>query len=111
MCYTIQLLHQGETMKLVPIRDRIVIKLLEAETKTASGIVIPDAATEKPSQGDVLAVGTGRIAEDGTIVPMVIKSGDRVLFGQHAGQTVKVDNEEFRILREEDVMAIVKQGE
>lgn len=98
-------------MKLVPIRDRIVIKLLEAETKTASGIVIPDSATEKPSQGDVLSVGTGKVAEDGTIVPMVVKAGDRVLFGQHAGQTVKLDNEEFRILREEDVMAIVNQGE
>ena len=103
--------QQGETMKLQPIRDRIVIKLLEAETKTASGIVIPDAATEKPTQGEVLAVGTGKLSEDGTVVPMVVKAGDRVLFGQHAGQTVKVDNEEFRILREEDVMAIVKQGE
>jgi chaperonin GroES len=98
-------------MKLVPIRDRIVIKLLEAETKTASGIVIPDSATEKPTQGEVLAVGTGFVGEDGRVVPMVIKAGDRVLFGQHAGQTVKLDNEEFRILREEDVMAIVKQGE
>lgn len=98
-------------MKLVPIRDRIVIKLLEAETKTAFGIVIPDSAAEKPSQGDVLAVGAGKIAEDGTLVPMVVKAGDRVLFGQHAGQTVKLDNEEFRILREEDVVAIVKQGE
>ena len=103
--------QQGETMKLQPIRDRIVIKLLEAETKTASGIFIPDAATEKPTQGEVLAVGTGKLAEDGTVVPMVVKAGDRVLFGQHAGQTVKVDNEEYRILREEDVMAIVKQGE
>ena len=98
-------------MKLQPIRDRIVIKMVEAETTTASGLVIPDSATEKPSQGDVLAVGTGKIAEDGTIVPMVIQAGDRVLFGQHAGQTVKIEKEEFRILREEDVMAVIKQGE
>lgn len=98
-------------MKLQPIRDRIVIKMVEAETKTAAGIVIPDSATEKPSQGDVLAVGTGKIAPDGSVVPMVIQAGDRVLFGQHAGQTVKLDNEEFRILREEDVMAVIKQGE
>jgi len=98
-------------MKLVPIRDRIVIKMVEAETKTASGIVIPDAAAEKPSQGDVLAVGTGKINPDGTTTPMVIKAGDRVLFGQFAGQIVKVDNEEFRILKEEDVMAVIKQGE
>ena len=98
-------------MKLQPIRDRIVIKMVEAETKTASGIVIPDAAAEKPSQGDVLAVGTGKITADGTVVPMVIKEGDRVLFGQFAGQVVKVENEEFRILKEEDVMAVIKQGE
>ena len=98
-------------MKLQPIRDRIVIKMVEAETKTASGIVIPDAAAEKPSQGDVLAVGTGKLTPEGTIVPMVIKEGDRVLFGQFAGQVVKVDKEEFRILKEEDVMAVIKQGE
>ena len=98
-------------MKLKPIRDRLVVRVLEAETVTKSGLVIPDAAAEKPSQGDVLAVGTGKIAEDGTIVPMVVQAGDRVLFGQHAGQTVKVDGEDYRILREEDVMAIVKQGE
>lgn len=98
-------------MKLQPIRDRIVIKMVEAETKTASGIVIPDSATEKPSQGDVLAVGTGKVNPDGSVVPMVIRTGDRVLFGQFAGQTVKVDKEEYRILREEDVMAVIKQGE
>lgn len=98
-------------MKLQPIRDRIVIKLLEAETKTASGIVIPDNAAEKPSQGEVLAAGGGKIAPDGTVVPMVVKAGDRVLFSKHAGQTVKVDKEEYLIMREDDVMAIVKQGE
>lgn len=98
-------------MKLQPIRDRIVIKLVEAETKTAAGIVIPDAATEKPSQGEVLAVGTGKIAPDGTQVAMVVRAGDRVLFSKHAGQTVKVDGEEFVIMREDDVMAVLKQGE
>ena len=98
-------------MNLKPVRDRIIVRLTEAETVSRGGIVIPDAAAEKPSQGNVLAVGTGKVAEDGTVVPMVIKAGDRVLFSQHAGQTVKLDNEEFRILREEDVMAIVNQGE
>ena len=105
------LLYQGETMKLVPIRDRIVIKLLDAETRTASGLVIPDAAAEKPSQGDVLAAGTGKIDIDGKLVPMVVKAGDRVLFSKHAGQTVKLEGEEFLIMREDDVMAIVNQGE
>ncbi len=98
-------------MKLKPIRDRIVIRLLEAETKTASGLIIPDAAAEKPSQGEVLAAGSGRITEDGAIVPMEVKEGDRVLFSKHAGQTVKIDSEEYHILKEDDVMAIVQQGE
>lgn len=94
-------------MKLTPIRDRIVVRLLEAETVTKSGIVIPDAAAEKPNQGEVLAAGTGKIAEDGTTVPMVVKAGDRVLFSKFAGQSVKIDNEEFHILKEDDVMAII----
>lgn len=98
-------------MKLRPIRDRIVIRLLEAETVTKSGLVIPDNAAEKPSQGEVLAAGGGRVAEDGSIVPMAIREGDRVLFSKHAGQTVKVNDQEFHILREDDVMAIVEQGE
>ena len=94
-------------MKLTPIRDRIVVRLLEAETVTKSGIVIPDAAAEKPNQGEVLAAGTGKIAEDGTTVPMVVKAGDRVLFSKFAGQSVKIDNEEFHILKEDDVLAII----
>lgn len=94
-------------MKLTPIRDRIVVRLLEAETVTKSGIVIPDAAAEKPNQGEVLAAGTGKIAEDGTTVPMVVKAGDRVLFSKFTGQSVKIDNEEFHILKEDDVMAII----
>jgi chaperonin GroES len=98
-------------MKLKPIRDRIVVQMLEAETVTKSGLVIPDAAAEKPSQGDVLAVGTGKLAEDGTIVPMVIQTGDRVLFAKTAGQKVKIDDQEYLIMREEDVMAVVNQGE
>ena len=98
-------------MKLVPIRDRIVVKLLEAETKTASGLVIPDAAAEKPSQGDVIAAGTGKLKADGEIVPLVVQAGDRVLFSKMAGQTVKVEGEEYLIMREDDIMAIVRQGE
>jgi chaperonin GroES len=95
-------------MNFKPIRDRIVIKMSEAETVTKTGLVIPDAAAEKPSQGQVLAAGAGRITEDGTMIPMEVKAGDRVLFSKHAGQTVKVDGEEYRIMREDDVMAIVQ---
>ena len=98
-------------MNLKPIKDRIVIRLLEAETQTKSGLIIPDAAVEKPSQGEVLSAGTGRVTKDGTVVPMEVKTGDRVLFGKHAGQTVKVNGEELHILREDDVMAVVNKGE
>ena len=98
-------------MKIKPIRDRIVVKPIANETKTQSGIFIPDTAVEKPLQGEVLAVGSGRLAEDGTIVPLEIKAGDRVLFGGNAGQTVKLEGEEQLILREEEVIAVVEQGE
>ena len=101
-------LKKGVVMNLRPIRDRIVIRLLEAETATKSGIIIPDAATEKPSQGTVLAAGPGRITEDGTLIPTEIKVGDQVLFGKYAGQPIKIDGEEYHILKEDDVMAIVE---
>lgn len=97
-------------MKLKPVRDRIIVRLTEAETTTAGGIVIPDAAAEKPSQGEVLAVGSGRIAADGQVISMEVRTGDRVLFGKFAGQTVKVDGSEYHILKEEDVFAVIQQG-
>jgi chaperonin GroES len=95
-------------MNLKPTRDRIVIRLLEAETQTKSGIFIPDSSVEKPSRGEVLATGGGRITEDGTIIPMEVQQGDCVLFTKHAGQAVKVDGNEYLILKEDDVMAIVE---
>lgn len=95
-------------MQLKPIRDRVVIRLVEAETATKSGIIIPDAAVEKPDQGEILATGEGRVTEDGVVIPLEVKTGDRVLFGKHAGQSVKVDGKEYRILKEDDIMAIVE---
>lgn len=95
-------------MNLKPTRDRIVVKMLEAETMTKSGLFIPDAVAEKPNQGDVIAAGEGRITDDGKLIPMEVKAGDRILFGKHAGQTVKVDGVEYHILKEDDVMAIVE---
>lgn len=97
-------------MNLVPVRDRIVVRSLEAETVTKTGIVIPDAAAEKPQQGEVLAVGTGRVTDQGVVVPLEVKIGDRVLFGKYAGQSVKINNQDLLVLKEDDVMAIV-QGE
>jgi chaperonin GroES len=95
-------------MQLKPIRDRVVIRLVEAETSTKSGIIIPDAAVEKPDQGEILATGEGRITEDGVVIPLEVKTGDRVLFSKNAGQAVKVDGNEYRILKEDDIMAIVE---
>jgi chaperonin GroES len=91
-----------------PIRDRILVKPEDTDKVTASGIVIPDNAAEKPLKGKVLAVGTGKVTEDGNIVPLVIKEGDTVLYGKYAGQTVKIDDVEHLIMKEDDIMAIVQ---
>ena len=93
-------------MKLRPLADRVIVKRLENEPKTASGIVLPENAAEKPDQGEVLAVGPGRF-EEGKQVPMNVKVGDRVLFGKYSGQTVKVDGEELLVMKEDDLFAVV----
>ena len=98
-------------MKLNPLHDRVVVKRIEADTQTSSGIIIPDAAAEKPDQGTVLAVGAGRRTEAGTIVPMSLNVDDTVLFGKYAGQTVTIQGEEVLILKEEEIYAIIEQGE
>ena len=95
-------------MKLRPLHDRVIVKRLEAETKSAGGIVIPDTATEKPVKGKVVAVGTGKIQEDGKVCPMAVKAGDKVLFGKYSGTEVKVEGEELLVMREEDLMAIIE---
>jgi chaperonin GroES len=95
-------------MKLRPLHDRVIIKRLEAETKSAGGIVIPDTATEKPIKGEVVAVGTGKILEDGKIRPLAVKAGDKVLFGKYSGTEVKIDGEELLVMREEDLMAVIE---
>jgi chaperonin GroES len=95
-------------MKLRPLHDRVIVKRLEDERKTASGIVIPDTAAEKPDQGEVIAVGNGKILDDGKVREMAVKVGDRVLFGKYAGQTVKVDGQELLVMREEDIVGIVE---
>lgn len=98
-------------MRIRPLHDRIVVKRIDLQRKTASGIVIPDSAAEKPDQGEVIAVGEGKRLDDGSRQPMGLKVGDRVLFGKYAGQTVKLDGEEVLVLREDDVMAVVEAGE
>ncbi len=95
-------------MKIRPLHDRVIIKRLEAETKSAGGIVIPDSATEKPIKGEVLAVGNGKILESGDKRPLDLKVGDKVLFGKYSGTEVKVDGDELLVMREEDVMAVIE---
>ena len=96
-------------MKIYPHRDRIIVQVVDADTVSAGGIVIPDAAKEKPSRGKVLSVGSGRLTDAGTVVPMEVKQEDTVLFGQYAGQKIKVDGQEYLILKEDDVIAIIEE--
>ena len=96
-------------MKIRPLHDRVIVKRLEEERKTASGIVIPDSATEKPDQGEIIAVGKGKVSDDGKVRPLDVKVGDRVLFGKYAGQTVKVEGEELLVMREEDLMGVIEK--
>ena len=95
-------------MKIRPLHDRVIVKRLEEERTTASGIVIPDSATEKPDQGMVLAIGSGKKDDNGKAIALDVKVGDKVLFGKYAGQTVKVDGEELLVMREEDIMGVVE---
>jgi chaperonin GroES len=106
----IETLGNGDfAMKIRPLHDRVIVKRMEEERKTASGIVIPDAATEKPDQGEIIAVGTGKKDDQGKLIPLDVKVGDRVLFGKYAGQTVKVDGDELLVMREEDIMGVVEK--
>ena len=94
-------------MKIRPLHDRVVVERMEEERKTAGGIVIPDNATEKPDQGKVIAVGNGKILEDGKVRPLDVKVGDRILFGKYSGSTVKMEGTEYLVMREDDIMGIV----
>jgi chaperonin GroES len=96
-------------MNLRPLADRVIVKRLENETKTASGIVIPDNAAEKPDQGEVLAVGPGKRHDKGELSALTVKVGDRVLFGKYSGQTVKMNGEELLVMKEDDLFAVVEK--
>ncbi len=100
--------EEGVPMKVKPLHDRILVQRIEEEERTKSGIIIPDTAKEKPIMGKVIAVGDGRILENGQKVPLSVKEGDRVLFGKYAGTEVKIEGEEYLIMREDDVLAIIE---
>ena len=95
-------------MNIRPLHDRVVVRRMEEERTTAGGIVIPDSATEKPSTGEVVAVGNGKITDSGDVRAMDVKAGDKVMFGKYSGTEVKVDGEELLIMREDDIMAVVE---
>ena len=96
------------SVNIKPLEDKIVVQASEAETTTASGIVIPDTAAEKPDQGEVTAVGKGKRTDEGQLVPLDVKVGDRVLFGKYTGQTVRVKGDELLVMREEDILGVVE---
>jgi chaperonin GroES len=100
--------RRRRNMNLKPLHDRILVQRLEEETKTKGGIIIPDTAKEKPAEGKIVAVGNGKIQEDGTKLPLEVKEGDRILFGKYAGTEVKIEGEEYLIMREDDVLGIVE---
>jgi chaperonin GroES len=95
-------------MKIRPLHDRVIVKRLESERTTPGGIVIPDSAAEKPVEGKVIAVGKGKILEDGQVRPLDVKIGDKILFGKYSGTEVKVDGDDLVVMREEDIMAVIE---
>ncbi len=96
-------------MKLRPMQDRIIVKRVEEETKTAGGIFIPETAKEKPMEGEVVAVGNGKRTEDGKVLPLDVKVGDKVLFGKYSGTEIKVDGQDYLIMREDDILGVIEK--
>tara|TARA_B100000941_G_scaffold263245_1_gene216518 strand:- start:587 stop:1000 length:414 start_codon:yes stop_codon:yes gene_type:complete len=105
-CIYMKCIFIGEYMKFKPLHDRVLIEVLDSSEKTAGGIIIPDTAQEKPQEGKVVAVGGGAKTEDGKIIPMDVKVGDKVLFGKWSGTEVKIDGKEYNIMKESDIMGI-----
>lgn len=97
----------SKKLKIRPLHDRIIVKRLDEEQKTKGGIIIPDSAKEKPQEGEVLAVGNGKILDDGKVMPLDVKVGDKVLFSKYSGTEIKLEGEEYVIMREDDIQAII----
>lgn len=94
-------------MKIRPLQDRVIVRRIEGEQKSAGGIIIPDTAKEKPQEGEIIAAGKGKIGDDGTVTPLEVKVGDRVLFGKYSGTEIKLDGEEVLIMREDDILGVL----
>jgi chaperonin GroES len=99
---------ENQKMKIRPLQDRVIVKRLEEEEKTKGGIIIPDTAKEKPQEGKVIAVGKGKVTEDGKVIPLDVKPGDKILFGKYSGTEIKIEGEEHLIMREEDILGIIE---
>ena len=95
-------------MKIRPLQDRVLVKRIQEEEKTKGGIIIPDTAKEKPQEGKVIAVGKGKMSDEGKVIPLDVKAGDRILFGKYSGSEVKIDGEEHLIMREEDILGVLE---
>ncbi|MCP4753436.1 MAG: co-chaperone GroES [Proteobacteria bacterium] len=95
-------------MKIRPLHDRVIVRRNDAETKTASGIIIPDSAKEKPQEGEIVAAGSGIRKEDGTLIPLDVKAGDKILFGKYAGTEIKIEGEELLMMKEDDILGIIE---
>jgi chaperonin GroES len=100
-------MKEKSAMNIRPLHDRVIVRRLEEERTTASGIVIPDSAAEKPDTGEVIATGSGKLLEDGKVRPIDVKKGDKILFGKYSGQAVKIEGEELLVMREEDIMGVL----
>lgn len=96
-------------MKIRPLQDRVIVKRIKEEEKTKGGIIIPETAKEKPSEGEVIAVGKGKVLENGTVLPLDVKAGDRILFSRYGGSEVKIEGEEHIIMREDDILGIIEK--
>lgn len=96
-------------MKIRPLQDRVIVKRVEEEERTKGGIIIPDTAKEKPQEGKIIAVGPGKVTDDGKKIPMEVKVGDRILFGKYSGSEIKIDGEEHLIMREDDILGIIEK--
>jgi chaperonin GroES len=96
-------------MNIRPLQDRVIVKRIEEEEKTKGGIIIPDSAKEKPQEGKVIAVGKGKVGDDGKVTPLDVKKGDRILFGKYAGSEIKIDGDEHIIMREDDILGVVER--
>ncbi len=95
-------------MKIRPLQDRVIVQRVEEEEKTKGGIIIPDTAKEKPQEGKVIAVGKGKVGDDGKLIPLDVKAGDRILFGKYSGTEVKLNGEDFLIMREDDILGVIE---